>query len=138
MRPDLNVILGGVGLIKGSIREAGPAMVEITAELNPFLVEDRFFLADAPFKLLHGIIRFGTKLDPHSQIGPIDKINNELPFAVEIELAPLRRASKDEVIENFLMALIPALFTIASKYELPIRGLKNFSELKGFPLPKAD
>lgn len=72
MRPDLNVMLGGVGLIKGSIREAGPAMVEITTELNPYLVEDGF-LADAPFKLLHGIVRFGTKLDPHSQIGPVDQ-----------------------------------------------------------------
>lgn len=135
MRPDLNVVLGGVGLIKGSIREAGPAMVAITTELNPFLVEDGF-LSDAPFKLLHGIIRFGTKFDSHSQVGPIDYKNNELPFAVEIELAPLRRASKDEVIKGFLAALIPALFTIASKYELPKKGLKHFCELKGLPLPK--
>ncbi|WP_339730426.1 Imm39 family immunity protein [uncultured Gimesia sp.] len=137
MRPDLNIVLGGVGLIKGSIREAGPAMVEITTELNPFLVEDGF-LEDAPFNLLHGIIRFGTKYDPHSQVGPIDKKNNELPFAVEIELDPLRRASKDEVINKFLMALIPALFAIASKYDLPKRGLMKFSELKDFPLPKED
>lgn len=137
MRPDLNVVLGGVGLIKGSIREAGPAMVEITTELNPFLIEDGF-LEDAPFNLLHGIIRFGSKYDPHSQIGPIDKKNNELPFAVEVELAPLRRASKDEIVNKFLMVLIPALFTIASKYDLPKKGLKNFSESKGYPLSKED
>ena len=100
MRPDMNVVLGGVSLIKGDIRESGHAMVEITKEINPYLVEDRF-LADAPFKLLNGIIRFGTKVDPFAEVGSVDKRNNELPFAVEVEMAPLRRASKDEVKAAF-------------------------------------
>lgn len=130
MRQDIVVVLGGVGLIKGDIRESGRAMVEITQEINPYLVEDGF-LADVPFKLLNGIIRFGVKFDPYAQVGPIDKRNNELPFAFEIEMAPLRRAPKDEVKAVFVKALIPALSAIAIKYELPVNGLAAYSKAKG-------
>ena len=133
MRPDINLVLGGVGLIKGSIRYAGPAMVEITQEINPHLVADRF-LVDAPFHLLNGIIRYGTRFDPHAEVGPIDKRNNELPFAVEVEMAPLKRASKDEVKAEFLKALIPALFAIAVEYELPTDGLTAYAVSKGFAI----
>ncbi|RCS44180.1 hypothetical protein DTL42_17875 [Bremerella cremea] len=135
MRPDICVVLGGVGLIKGSIRHAGPVMVEISQELNPYLVKDKF-LADAPFDLLSGIIRYGTMFDPHAEVGPIDKRNNELPFAMEIELAPLKRASREEVKAEFLKALIPALFAISLEYELPVSGLTAFAESKGFAISK--
>jgi hypothetical protein len=131
MRRDFNLVLGGVGLVKGSIRHAGPVMVEIVQEINPYLVDDGF-LADASFQLLSGIIRFGTKFDPHAQVGPIDKRNNELLFAVEVELAPLKRASKEEVKAEFLKALIPALFAIALSYRLPVKGLTAFADSKGF------
>jgi len=137
MRADINLVLGGVGLIKGDIRESGQAMVEIAKEINPYLVEDGF-LAAAPFKLLNGIVRFGTSFEPHAEVGPIDKRNNELPFAVEVEMAPLKRAPREEVKAEFLKALIPALFAIAVKYELPVNGLKAFSELKGFSVSRAD
>jgi len=133
MRNDLHVVFGGVGLVKGDIKEAGQAMVEISQEINPFLTNDDF-LTDAPFKLLHGIIRFGTKFDPYAQIGPIDSRHNELPFAVEIEMAPLKRAPKEHVKQAFLAAIIPALFGIASKYNLPTNGLKAFCELNGVPV----
>lgn len=131
MRPDLNIVLGGVGLVEGDIRESGFAMVEITKEINPYLVNDGF-LANAKFKLCHGIIRFGTKCDPFAQIGPISKRHNELRFAVEVEMGPLKRASREAVKAAFLKALIPCLFAIAVKYELPTAGLIAYSESKGF------
>ena len=131
MRPDLNVVLGGVGIVPGDIREASSAMVEITTEINPYLVEDGF-LANAKFKLCHGIIRFGAKCDPFAQIGPISKRHNELQFAVEVEMGPLKRASRDVVKAAFLKALIPCLFAIAVKYELPTAGLIAYCESKGF------
>ena len=118
-------------MIRGSVRYGGPAMVEIFDEINPYLVGDGF-LADAPFGLLNGIIRYGTKFDPHAEVGAIDKRNNELPFAVEVEMARLKRASKDEVKAEFLKALIPALFAISLEYELPANGLTAFAESKGF------
>jgi hypothetical protein len=131
MRPDINVVLGGVGLIKGDIRECGLAMVEITREINPYLVEDGF-LKNAPFELLNGIIRFGTKFDPYAEVGPLSRRRKELPFAVEVEMAPLKRATREEVKTAFQRALIPALFAIAEKYGLPTNGLRKYSELKGF------
>jgi hypothetical protein len=106
MRPDACLVLGGVGLIRGSVRYDGPAMVEIFDEINPYLVGDGF-LANAPFSLLNGIIRYGTKFDPHAEVGPIDRRKNQLPFAVEVEMARIRRASKEEVKAEFLKALIP-------------------------------
>lgn len=135
MRTDMNLMLGGVGLVRGSIPNAGPILVEISKEINPYLVGDGF-LADAPFDLLHGIIRFGTKFDPHAEVGPIDKRHNELPFAVEVELIPLKRASKEEVKAEFLKALIPALFAISLDYDLPVNGLTAFAESKGFSITK--
>lgn len=137
MRPDLNLVLGGVGLIKGDIRESGQAMVAITKEINPFLVEDDF-LANAPFKMLHGIIRFGTEFDPYAEVGPIDKKHDELPFAVEVEMTPLKRAPMEEVKAEFLRALIPALFAISIEYELPVKGLTAFSKKIGFEISTAD
>jgi len=135
MRADACLVLGGVGLIKGDIRESGHAMVEIFDEINPYLVGDGF-VSNAPFKLLNGIIRFGTKFDPHAEVGPIDKRHNELPFAVEVEMAPLRRASREKVKSEFLKAVIPALFAIAIEYDLPVAGLTAFAESKGFTVSK--
>lgn len=132
----MNIVLGGVGLIKGDIRESGHAMVEITKEINPYLVKDGF-LANAPFKLLNGVIRFGTQFDPHAEVGPIDKRNNELPFAVEVEMAPLKRAPKEEVKAEFLRALIPALFAISLDYDLPVNGLVAYAESKGFEVSQS-
>lgn len=133
MRSDIHVVLGGVGLVKGNVREAGRAMVEITKELNPYLVKDGF-LDNVSFKLLNGIMRFGTKNDPFADMGPINTRSCELPFAVEVEIAPLKRASNEEVKVAFLKVLIPALFAIAAKYDLPINGLRDFSVTKGFNL----
>lgn len=137
MRNDIHLVLGGVGRIKGGIRHGGPAMVEITQEINRYLVSDGF-LRDAPFHLLNGIIRYGTRFDPHAEVGPIDKRNSELPFAMEVELAPLRRASKEQVKAEFLKALIPALFAISIEYGLPINGLTAFAESKGLTISKED
>jgi Immunity protein 39 len=135
MRPDIYIVLGGVGLLKGTIRECSTVIVEITKEINPYLIHDKF-LANADFKLLNGIIRFGTKFDAHAEVGPIDKRNCELPFAVEVEMGPLRKASKDVVKSEFLKALIPALYAIALKYELPVNGLTTFAESKGFTISR--
>lgn len=128
------VVLGGVGIIKGSINEAGPAFVDIFDEINPWLIEDGF-LTNAPFKLINGIIRFGTGHDKTVEIGPIDRRNNELPFTAQVAMLPLRRAPKDEVKQVFLSVVIPALFSIAAKYELPTRGLQAYCQANGLSVP---
>ncbi|MCG3178153.1 MAG: hypothetical protein BIFFINMI_00476 [Phycisphaerae bacterium] len=135
MRDDINVVLGGVGVVKGSVRNAGPAMVKITREINPYLVEDGFLLK-APFCLLNGVFRYGMRFDPHAGVGPIDIAHRELPFSMEVELAVIARASKEEVEAVFLKALVPALFAIALEFDLPVAGLTAFAESRGFSISK--
>ncbi len=132
MKHDLSLVLGGVGLVRGDIRESGPVMVEITREINEYLRRDDF-LKGSPFKLLSGIVRFGTKFDPYAALGRINSRHKELQFAVEVDIVPLKRASKQEVKAAFLSVLIPAIFRIAATYHLPTRELSDFSRVVGVP-----
>jgi len=133
MRSDIVLVLGGIGLVKCRIRHPG-LLVEITKEINPFLIQSNF-LANAPFKLINGVIRFGTKFDPHAKIGPVSRRHNELPLSVEIDVTPLNRAPREVVKAEFLRALIPALFAISKKYKLPDAGLIACCEHIGVALP---
>jgi hypothetical protein len=54
------LLIGGVSLVKGRVREAGPAMREICDELEP-LLQDIDFVVNAPFNTISMIIRFGKK-----------------------------------------------------------------------------
>ena len=137
MSKQIAVVLGAVGIIKGSLPQGGPALVEITKEINPYLTKHNF-LKNAPFGLLSGIVRYGTKFDPFAEVGPIDKRNGELPFAVEVNLSTLKGASRDEIKARFLDAVVPALDAIASNYDLPRRGLAEFAVAHRVPWPPKD
>lgn len=117
------LLIGGVSLIKGCVRNAGLAMQEICADLEPLLNEIGF-IDDAPFKTVSLIIRFGEKTDLTPDYQPINKRHSELPVAVEMELAGLRVASKDTVKRVFLKITIDVLLDIAEKYDLPFEQLK--------------
>jgi hypothetical protein len=126
MQSDLCFVLGGVDLVRNRIRQPG-LLAEITLEINPFLVESGF-LANAPFKLINAIIRYGRKFDPFAQIGPISRRHNELQLSVEVESASLNRAPREVVKVAFLRALIPGLFAVAKKYDLPTAGLVAYRD----------
>lgn len=133
------IVLGGVALVKARIHHTGPLMVQIVTELDPFLAKSEF-LAQAPFSLLNGIIRFGTKFDPCALIGPIDEKHEELPFAVEVEISLIQRTPGEdmnvaEVKARFLQALVPALFAIAEKYSLPVGGLQQYCREYSIDVP---
>lgn len=117
------LLIGGVSLIKGRVREAGLAMKEICDELEPFLNEIGF-VDDAPFKTVSLIIRFGEKTDLTPDYDPINKRHSELPVAVEMELASLRTASKEVVKNAFVKATIDVLIDVAQKYNLPAQQLE--------------
>jgi len=117
------LLIGGVSLIKGRVREAGLAMKEICDELEPFLNEIGF-VDDAPFKTVSLIVRFGEKTDLTPDYDPINKRHSELPVAVEMELAGLRTASKEVVKNAFVTATIDVLIDVAKKYGLPDRQLE--------------
>jgi len=117
------LLIGGVSLVKGRVREAGLAMKEICDEMEPMLKEIGF-VNDAPFKTVNLIIRFGEKTDLTPDYGPIDKRHSELPVAVEMELASLRVASKDVVKSAFVKATIDVLIDVAKRYDLPSQPLE--------------
>ena len=88
------------------------------------------------FSLLNGVFRYGNKFDPHAELGPIDLRNHELPFAMDVEMTKVSRASKDEVEAEFLRALVPALFSISIEFDLPADGLMGFAKSKGFSVSR--
>lgn len=111
------LLIGGVSLIKGRVREAGLAMKEICDDLEPLLKEIGF-VDNAPFKTVSMIIRFGEKTDLTPDYEPINKRHSELPVAVEMELSTLRVASKDVVKSAFVKVAIDILLDVAKKYGL--------------------
>ncbi|KZN34360.1 hypothetical protein N480_22415 [Pseudoalteromonas luteoviolacea S2607] len=117
------LLIGGVSLIKGRVREAGLAMQEICDDLEPLLNEIGY-VDNAPFKTVSMIIRFGEKTDLTPDYDPINKRHSELPVAVEMELASLRVASKDVVKSTFVKATIDVLIDVAKKYDLPSEPLE--------------
>ena len=124
------LLIGGVSLIKGRVREAGLAMKEICDELEPFLNEIGY-VNEAPFKTVSLIVRFGEKTDLKPDYDPINKRYSELPVAVEMELASLRTASKEVVKNTFVIATIDVLIDVAKKYGLPAQQLESLKKEKG-------
>lgn len=121
------LLIGGVSLVKGCVKEAGLVMREICDELES-LLHDIKFVEDAPFKTISMIIRFGEKNDLTPQYDPINKRHSELPVAVGLELAGLRMASKEVVKSAFVTATIDVLLDVSKKYNLPCEPLKSIVE----------
>jgi len=113
---DRILLLGGVGVVKGRIKGAGRIMVELCDELDPIIKQSEFY-KQAPFELLNGIIRFGTKDDDEPEYELLR--NNELAFAVEVDMVNLKNQQKNEIKKKFLEIILGALKKIAHKYNVP-------------------
>lgn len=120
------LLLGGVSLGKGRIRDAGIIMREICDDLEPMLTEAGF-VDEAPFKTISMIIRFGQKDDLTPKYDRINKKHSELPVAVELELAGLRTMNKDDLRCAFITATIDVLLDLAQKYGLPDTQLREIA-----------
>ena len=114
------LILGGVGTVKGRIREAGPALVAVCDELDSELISSRFRI-EAPFEKIDGIIRFGLSNTLGPNIGSIE--DGVLPFSIELDMSPLRFAERAVVTRVFKIAIIESLIQIGLLYKLPIERL---------------
>lgn len=122
------LVVGGVGLKKGRIKNAQKAMVLLAKELNPVLREEGY-LVGAPFSLMNVIFRYGSKFDPRPDCEPISQTHNELPFAVEVDMDKLANAPVEVVWRAFAEVLLGALVRIAEQYNLNPRGVHRFAEL---------
>jgi len=121
------LIVGGVGIKKGRIRNSQQAMIRLAKDINPFLIEEGL-LKGAPFELINVIFRYGSKFDPNADRGSIYKPRNELPIAVEVDINTLRNESVDVVWRAFAEVLVSALFQVVSIYKLNPRGVERFVE----------
>jgi hypothetical protein len=112
------LLLGGVSLVKGRVKEAGVAMREICDDLEPLLREEDF-VERAPFETVSLIIRFGERESLDPVYDRIDRRHNELPVSIEMKLDSLRLANKEAVKGIFLDAVIKVLLDVAKQYDLP-------------------
>ena len=112
------LLIGGVGLVKGRVRDAGPIMVEICNELEPALRE-ACFTRDAPFRTISLILRFGHKRCLVPEYDPVDDVHSELPVVVELEMRALRQMTRDDLKREFLIATLEALVHAARNFNLP-------------------
>jgi hypothetical protein len=110
------ILIGAVGLVKGSVRNGGRAMVAVCDELEPEF-EQTGFLSDAPFKVVSLVLRYGTKWG-EPDLGKINKRHSELEVGIELPISELRimdEASLNAVVKK---AALEALVATAQKYDL--------------------
>lgn len=127
------LLIGGVGLVKGRVRDAGVVMVQICDELEPIL-RDLCFTRNAPFRTVSLILRFGTQRGINPECQPIDKSHDELPMTLELEMQSLKEMNRDELKNEFMVATLEALIIAGQKYGLPTdvleRSLRELSSIK--------
>lgn len=113
------LLVGGVGVVKGRIREAGSVMAEICDEWEPHL-RACDFVGNAPFKTVSLVIRFGESESEEPDFMRIDGRNRELPVSYEIPMARLRRETRERVDEEFRRVTKLVLLATAEKYGLAV------------------
>lgn len=107
------LLIGGVGLVKGNIKDAGKAMVSICDELEPSFSGEMY--ENTPFETVSLIFRYGTKITL-PEIGRINKKHAELEVAVELPMSELRIMRYDDLRARFKAETLRALIAIGDKY----------------------
>ena len=124
MQNERVLLIGGVGLVRGRVRDSGPVMVEICDELEPLLRESGYS-DSAPFRTVSLVLRFGNEKNLEPEYGPVDKKHSELPVSVELEMGTLRRMSREAVKREFLTATLSILIDVARRYDLPKEDMER-------------
>ncbi len=119
MKQTRHLLIGGVALVPGRLRNAGPAMVAVCDRLEPLLAKAGWF-PQAPFSTISLIFRFSAESTPTVEFQPINIQHNELPVAVALNMSDLMGKSEAELISQFMEATLGALRDIALRYELPL------------------
>ena len=123
----LQIVIGGIDLVKGRVHGADGAMFSVRNELDAELERTRF-LDDAPFKVIRLTIRFGTQWGEPDLTGineryaeleagielPMSEVQDlddwSLPPAVVLPTTPL-----EDVVKK---ATLQVLVTVAQEYKL--------------------
>ena len=110
------ILIGAVGLVKGSVRNGGKAMVAVCDEFEPAF-EQTGFLDGAPFKVVSLVLRYGTKWGA-PDLGKINKRHSELEVGIELPMSEIRVMDEASLAAVFRKATLEALVAIAQKYDL--------------------
>lgn len=108
--------LGGVGLVKGRVKNAGQTMIKIGEKyraLDSFLS----LINQLPFDTIGLILRFGTKYS-EPEIIRFSRKHSELETAIEAPLADLREMTEPELRIAFEVMLLKVLVAVAEKYKV--------------------
>lgn len=120
------ILIGGVGLVKGSLRGIGKFMLEVCNDFEPVLQEYKF-TESAPFHTISIIIRVGERSDFDPEYGSVNRRSDEIPVSVQIDMKELHEIAMDKGKMRQLVAdiAINILYDIAKKYSLPIEALSK-------------
>lgn len=119
------ILIGGVGLVRGRVRDVGPAMVAVCDRLEPELERSGWF-PSAPFACVNHVIRFGTEHSAEPEIGRVSR-DGELPTAIEVPMKEFQAVARDphQLQEAVLSATLPALRAVGERHRLPLAWLES-------------
>ena len=116
------LLFGGVYLVPGNLKHAGPLMVEVCDEFEPELMRNDY-VKKAPFDTVSLILRFGESDQFDPEIGNVDKRYGELPVTIVFDFARLKGMERPMLREEFRTAALEVLCDIAANFDLPFEFL---------------
>lgn len=113
------VLIGGVGLIKGQIKNIGQAMASICEEVKPIIEQNRAF-DEMPFKEINMVIRWGEERIEAPEIGPLRKAKNCLEVATTISFSESKKLENNpEQLKAMVKGELVKVFkAVEAKYGL--------------------
>jgi len=132
MEQKRKLLIGGVALVVGNVRNAGDAMVGVCDELDPILIQSGWF-PSAPFKYVSLIMRYGDKTDLNPEFQPVIEKYGELPIAIELKMEDIRAVHRDKIKLKslFRRVTLEALIAMAEKYGLPKSPIEAYRFRQG-------
>ena len=89
------IVIGGVGLVKGRIKNFGTAMVAVCNEVRP-LIEESDAFSEMPFDEVNLVIRWADEGKEQPEIGPLRKNTRSLEAATTIALKDGKAIENDD------------------------------------------
>jgi hypothetical protein len=118
MASDLPLLLGGSGQVRGSVKNLGLALRDLSYELSAEMKAENFF-SGAPFRCVHVVVRYDREAEPAAQLGRINRFG-EIEATVQMSLEELRSARGDlNLLKSRITPYIRlAVDAVAKKYGL--------------------
>ena len=111
------MVLGGVGLIKGRVKDSGPAMVAVATAIRECITPNWF--SNQSFDYVQLILRFGDASMPETEFQPVNRRHRELPLARTLSMRDCQQAARDgRLTDLFMQETQVALKDVAMRYQL--------------------